>query len=160
MTAWSRVLGVDFSGGKNAGNKIWIAEGVVSANGIEIESCQPARKLPGGATNRYSALRALVEHLAEQSGALAGLDFPFSLPARLIPERNWEDFILTFPQSYPSPEFFKSNCSLLGGSYELKRRTDVEARSRSLHTTSGSIDRPIGVSAMFCTHCLLTMPRA
>ena len=128
MTVWSRVLGVDFSGEKNAGNKIWIAEGVISTNGIEIESCLPARELPGGASNRSSAMRALVEHLSKQSGALAGLDFPFSLPARLIREQNWKDFISRFPQCYPSPEFFRSNCTLFGDGCEIKRRTDVEAR--------------------------------
>ena len=128
MTAWSRVLGIDFSGAKDAGNKIWIAEAIVNANGIEIESCMPVRKLPGGASDRDSALQVLVEYLAEQSGSLAGLDFPFSLPARLIRERNWKDFISTFPQCYPSPEFFRINCTARGGGYEIKRKTDLQAR--------------------------------
>lgn len=128
MTAQSRVLGIDFSGGRDAGNNIWVSEAVVAANGIEIESCQRARHLPGGAVDRNRALRALVEHLAANSYALAGLDFPFSLPARLIPEQSWEEFVSTFVQRYPSPAFFRVNCTVRGDGRELKRGTEVEAR--------------------------------
>ena len=127
MTARSRVLGVDFSGARDAGNKIWIAEAVVTANGIDIDSCRPARDLPGGAVDRDRALRALVEHLAGKADALAGLDFPFSLPATLIPDRSWEEFVSGFARCFPTPESFRDDCTDRGGG-ELKRRTDVEAR--------------------------------
>ena len=128
MNARSRVIGVDFSGARDAGNKIWIAEAIVTANGIEIESCQRARDLPGGAVDRESALRALVEHIAGQTDALAGFDFPFSLPATLIYDRSWEEFVFAFAQRYATPETFRDDCTDRGDGRELKRRTDVDAR--------------------------------
>ncbi len=128
MTARSRVLGVDFSGARDAGTKIWIAEAIVTANGIEIESCRRARDLPGGAVDRDRALRALVEHLAGKTDALAGLDFPFSLPPELIPDQSWEEFVSGFARRFPTPASFRDDCTDRGGGHELKRRTDVEAR--------------------------------
>ncbi len=128
MTSRSRVLGVDFSGARDAGNKIWIAEADVTGNGIEIGSCMRARELPGGAIDRKGALRALAEHLAGQGHALAGLDFPFSLPRQLIPESRWEDFVAGFARRHPTPESFREHCNARGGGRELKRRTDIEAR--------------------------------
>ena len=128
MTARSRVVGVDFSGARDAGNKIWIAEAVATASGIEIVSCQRARDLPGGAVDRESALRALVEHIAGQTDAIAGFDFPFSLPATLIFERRWEEFISGFARRYATPETFRADCTDRSDGRELKRRTDVEAR--------------------------------
>jgi hypothetical protein len=128
MTARSRVLGIDFSGARDAGNKIWIAEAIVTSHGIEIESCKRARDLPGGAVDRESALRALVEHIAGKSDALAGFDFPFSLPATLISESSWENFVLAFAGRYPTPGSFRDDCATRTGGRELKRRTDIEAR--------------------------------
>ena len=128
MTDWSRVLGVDFSGARDAGNKIWIAEAVVTGNGIEIESCRRARDLPGGAVDRESALRALVDYLAGKTDALAGLDFPFSLPVTMISESSWEEFVSAFARRYQTPEYFRDDCAERGDGHELKRRTDVEAR--------------------------------
>ena len=128
MTARSRVLGVDFSGARDAGNKIWIAEGIVTANGVEIYSCKRARDLPGGAVDLDRALRALVEHLAGKTDALAGLDFPFSLPRELIADPSWNVFVLEFAKQHSTPESFRDDCTRRAGGRELKRRTDVEAR--------------------------------
>lgn len=128
MMSRARVLGVDFSGARDAGNKIWIAEAHVTGDGIEIDSCLRARDLAGGAVDRAAALRALTRHLAGRGHALAGLDFPFSLPRRLIPESRWEDFIAGFARRYPTPEAFRDHCTARGGGRELKRRTDIEAR--------------------------------
>ncbi len=125
--ARSRVLGVDFSGAVDAGNRIWIAEATVTGAGIEIQSCRRARDLPGGAADRDSALRALTGHLALQTDAVAGLDFPFSLPSSLIHEASWEDFVAGFAGRYPTPERFRADCTDRGAGRELKRRTDFEA---------------------------------
>ena len=128
MTARSRVLGVDFSGARDAGNKIWIAEGTLTETGIEIISCRRARDLAGGTIERYGALRALTAHLATQVDAIAGLDFPFSLPPSLIREESWEEFVRGFAARYPTPEEFRDDCTRRAEGRELKRRTDVEAR--------------------------------
>ncbi len=128
MTVRSRVVGVDFSGARDAGNKIWIADARVSEDGIEVDSCIRARDLPGGAVERDGALRALIEYLAAGTDALAGLDFPFSLPPSLIREASWEEFVSGFAERYPAPESFRADCTIRSGGRELKRRTDCEAR--------------------------------
>ena len=39
------IYGIDFSGAQDAGNKIWIAEGVVKVDSLFIEDCYRARDL-------------------------------------------------------------------------------------------------------------------
>lgn len=43
----NRVLGMDFSGGVKAGNRIWIAIGHIIENGFRLEDYYQARDLPG-----------------------------------------------------------------------------------------------------------------
>jgi hypothetical protein len=128
MIPRTRVVGVDFSGARNAGNKIWVAEAEVTPRGIEVVSCRQARDLPDGGADRDRALRALVAYLAEQSDAIVGFDFPFSLPSALIAETGWEGFVGAFAERYPTPEAFREDCAARSDGRELKRRTDVEAR--------------------------------
>ena len=40
------VYGVDFSGARDAGEKIWIASGVIEADTLRIDACQQAGNLP------------------------------------------------------------------------------------------------------------------
>ena len=40
-----RVYGVDFSGAKDAGKKIWIAQAVPRGQGIMVEACSPSTEL-------------------------------------------------------------------------------------------------------------------
>lgn len=119
---------MDFSGARDAGKRIWVAEGVATAKGVKIESCRRARDLPGGAVGLDAALGALVTHIASAGDAVIGLDFPFSLPESLITEPDWESFIASFAGKYPTADSFRDACRLATGGKELKRRTDVEAR--------------------------------
>lgn len=128
MTPRTRVVGVDFSGARDAGNKIWIAESEVAEAGLRILSCRRARELPNGAVERDGALRALADYLAGQGDIVAGLDFPFSLPPELIREPSWERFVRGFTTRYPTPERFRADCARRADGRELKRRTDVEAQ--------------------------------
>ena len=123
-----RVIGVDFSGAKRAGDHIWIAVGTQSRGRLTLDSCRPARELAGGARDRDPALAALVAFLASERRAAAGLDFPFSLPKSLIEETGWEDFLRAFPGRYPDAESLQADCRRAAGGRELKRRTDVEAK--------------------------------
>lgn len=129
MSGRRHVVGVDFSGARDAGNRIWIAEGEIENGAVRIETCFPARDLPGSAAARRAALAALVEFLAAQDGAVIGLDFPFGLPVPLIAEATWEAFVAAFPARYGSAEGFRAACNEAAGGRELKRRTDVEART-------------------------------
>lgn len=123
-----RVLGVDFSGARQAGDHIWIAAGTQKGGRLSLESCRPAHELPGGGRDRQSALAALTALLESERLAAAGLDFPFGLPRSLVPEERWEDFVRAFPRRYPDAGSFREACRRAAAGRELKRRTDVEAR--------------------------------
>ena len=123
-----RVLGVDFSGARQAGDHIWIAVGTQNGGRLSLESCLPAHELPGGGRDRQSALAALNAFLKSERRAAAGLDFPFGLPRSLVAEERWEDFVRAFPRRYPDADSFREACRRAAAGRELKRRTDVEAR--------------------------------
>ncbi len=76
--------GVDFSAAANAGRNIWIAAGRATGDGLTIEDCRPAERLPGGGRRRHQALAALREWIAGQGVAAIGMDFPFGLPLPLV----------------------------------------------------------------------------
>ncbi|MEP9412637.1 MAG: hypothetical protein HRF42_14830 [Candidatus Brocadia sp.] len=58
-----------------------------------------------------------------------GIDFPFGLPQSLIKEKDWEAFVLSFPQKYPNAEEFRKSLYISSGGYELKRVTDRECQT-------------------------------
>jgi hypothetical protein len=128
MTPRRRVVGVDFSGARDAGRLIWIAEGRLVSGSVRVEACFSATDLPGGGTERDAAHAALVAYLALQSDALVGLDLPFSLPRALIPDRAWVDFVRAYPARFATSAEFRSAAVAAGNGRELKRRTDIETR--------------------------------
>lgn len=124
-----RVYGVDFSGAKDAGRKVWIAAGIRDGTTFRLESCRPAESLPNGSRRRNNCYAALRELLVGDTNTAAGFDFPFSLPASLVNEASWEDFVLAFPMRYPDSESFRSACRTKTGGKEYKRRTDTEQQT-------------------------------
>lgn len=124
-----RVAGVDFSGARNAGRLIWIAEGRRTAgSGVEIETLVRADELPGGATALKPALDALVAHAAKLTEHAIGFDFPFGLPRPLIREANWKTFIANFAERYPDMFVFRDACRAAADGREIRRKTDACAR--------------------------------
>lgn len=123
-----RVIGVDFSGARQAGDRIWIAVGTQIRGCLTLEECFPARELSNGDRDRDSALAALRTFLAGERRAAAGLDFPFSLPKPLIRETRWEAFLRAFPGRYPDADSLRESCRGAANGRELKRRTDGSAR--------------------------------
>jgi hypothetical protein len=128
-TGCRRVYGVDFSGAKDAGNRIWIASGIVDEDALLIEACYRARDLPGSARGRERCLEALRCFIAEETGAAFGLDFPFGLPRELVAQDSWQGFALSFPEFYASPEALRRFCREAAGGRELKRVTDRESNT-------------------------------
>jgi len=124
-----RIYGIDFSGAKDAGNKIWIAKGVPVGDRLLIEECFRAAGLPNSGKRVETCLPALVHLIRSETNAAFGFDFPFGLPASLVKEKTWEQFVAAFPEKYRSPEAFRESCrqANLGG--ESKRKTDTEART-------------------------------
>ena len=123
------IYGVDFSGGANAGKKIWIASGCVENGALRIDECRRAQDLPGSGADRDPALAALRAFIAAQPDSAIGLDFPFSLPRALLGEDGWPRFVESFPERFPTPESFRAACRAASGGAELKRVTDLECRT-------------------------------
>jgi len=122
-----QVYGVDFSGATDAGKKIWITKGVIEGETLRIEACCQAAVLPGSAVERDPCLAALRDFIARKTDSAFGLDFPFGLPRNLVKMDTWEDFVLFFPASYPTPDAFRDACRRAAGGSELKRVTDLES---------------------------------
>ena len=74
------IYGIDFSGAKDAGKKIWLAEGVVRGDSLLIEDCFRARDLQDSGNELDICLPALKDFMKENQDAAFGLDFPFGLP--------------------------------------------------------------------------------
>jgi hypothetical protein len=133
-----RIYGVDFSGAAKAGKKIWIASGVIEGSPLRIEACRRAADLPGlplsaaqgqVGQDRGRCLASLRDFVQREAASAFGFDFPFGLPRDLVAEDSWEEFILSFPDRYASPEEFRETCRKAAGDSELKRVTDQESRT-------------------------------
>jgi len=129
-----RIYGIDFSGAKDAGNKIWISSGDISKNILRIDMCCPVSSLHDLDPERDQCLTVLREFISKQTNAVFGMDFPFGLPARLVENSDWESFICSFAKKFKTIEYFK--CAIKGfkkvcykecGRKEIKRRTDEQA---------------------------------
>ena len=127
------VVGVDFSGAVDAGRKIWLAWCSVKGDRLVVDACVRGADLPGSGRERGACLAALRSVLANADAAVAGLDFPFSLPRPLIPDDSWDAFARCFPERYPVAETFKRECAettvAKTGQRELRRQTDRDAKT-------------------------------
>jgi hypothetical protein len=123
------VYGVDFSGARDAGRKIWIARGIIEEAGLFVTECFQAKDLPDSGEDRERSHRALREFVNKQKNSIFGMDFPFGLPKTLVKEGSWEEWLLAFKDRYTSPEQFRGLCTVTSGGKELKRLTDVEKRT-------------------------------
>jgi hypothetical protein len=124
-----QIYGVDFSGAARAGKKIWITHSLVEGRKLRIEKCFQAEHLPGSGQERGRCLAALRDFVRQEQAGIFGFDFPFGLPYSLVSEKTWEDFVLSFPHAYNSPEQFRDTSRRLAGGRELKRVTDHDART-------------------------------
>ena len=120
----SKVYGVDFSGAKKTGSKIWIASALIVRDVLKIEDCFQAKDLPGSSAERDSCLQALCHFISSQKACAFGLDFPFGLPKKVIKANSWEEFVLSFGNHYPDSEQFREICWVAAGNCEERRDTD------------------------------------
>ena len=128
MTLRPRVAGVDFSGARDAGKHIWVAEGAPTPDGVRIDSLRRADALPCSGAAFDAAMPGLCAHIATLTDSIVGFDFPFSIPAPLIGQSTWSAFVRDFALRYPTPEDFRESCRATTGGKELKRETDIEAK--------------------------------
>jgi len=102
------IWGVDFSGAKLAGEKIWVAQARLQGEELLVE--------------REVALAALVRVLGADQNAVAGLDFPFSLARESLGETSYADF-LRQSAAFPDADAFKEAHT------DARRRTDIEGKT-------------------------------
>ncbi|CAN5721034.1 DUF429 domain-containing protein [soil metagenome] len=129
----TKIFGIDFSGAVTAGRKIWIAEATVESDSLRIDSCIRACDLVDSGSERDRCLTALREFLGRPGNDVYGLDFPFGLPAVLVKQASWTEFVLSFRDQYETPAAFREACTQIAlqetGSKERKRQTDDEAKT-------------------------------
>lgn len=125
-----RAIGIDFSGAKNAGQLIWIAEGTIGTTGVfNLERCAPAFERLACGKPREAALPALTAWIAKQTDAVIGCDFPFSLPAEVIADQTWHEFARLFGDRFTNAQSFHDICHVHTGGKEPKRVTDLDAKT-------------------------------
>jgi hypothetical protein len=124
-----QIHGVDFSGASDAGRRIWIASGELAGEGLRLDSCRPAEALPGSGRAREPCFAALRAFVAAEARAVFALDFPFALPAAMMPKGSWEAFALTFEERHADAEAFLAACRAAGEGRELWRATDRETKT-------------------------------
>lgn len=144
----SRVFGVDFSADRaRAGEKLWIAEGVVAAAdggtavdadgkpagdadpGFRIVDCRRATGYLGVDRRRAASIPALTRFLGGLEGdAVAGLDFPFGLPAEVVAADAWPAFLRQLPGWADDPQDLaresEARAALDGDAAGLRRATE------------------------------------
>jgi hypothetical protein len=127
-----KFVGIDFSGAKDAGKKIWIAEGVLDGEQVDVHRLRPARDLTDGARDLTSALAALRNYIRTLGPATIGIDAPNSLPSKFEPG-DWSAWLVNFSKAHLTPQTFKSSCTERwlqlseGNAKEGRRECDKEA---------------------------------
>lgn len=124
----SEVFGIDFSGGKQAGRKVWVARAEAVLGGVHVLDVRPGCDLPGSGVAVEAcmpALRALIEAHPE---ATFGIDAPFGLHGDLFAEPDWPRFLAGFAARYVDAKAFRDDYRARSGGKEWWRPTDKEAK--------------------------------
>lgn len=120
------VFGIDFSGAKHAGRKIWLAQLRPAPEGAALVMLVQASAFWPGAASRDAVLPHLRAFIAAQRGALFGMDFPISLAASMIPYPDWDAFVRHFDADYPNADALYRAGQASG---QPRRHTDYDART-------------------------------
>jgi very-short-patch-repair endonuclease len=115
------ILGVDFSGAAQAGEKIWVSRAHFEGETLRFDFLERAADLPGGSTERAPALAALTKWILANPNAACGLDFPFSLHHQNL-ETHWRDWLSTVSR-FDDAQTFKA------AFVDERRRTDINAKA-------------------------------
>ena len=97
------VYGVDFSAARDsAGASTWVARCVVDGGTLAVAELASASEFLGlDSTRRDDVLPALADRLGDAAApAVAGLDFPFSLPAWVLGDDDWRSFVEATPERW------------------------------------------------------------
>lgn len=126
------VYGIDFSGSKSPGQKVWITKASLTGSSeqhLRVHDVRAAADL-FSATHRSEVLAELRELIREQDAGVVGLDFPFSLSQSYLPTNDWEEFLEGFAQTFENEEI-----DAFPGRYksdgEARRETDYRYGGQS-----------------------------
>ncbi|MFC6836491.1 DUF429 domain-containing protein [Halomarina ordinaria] len=129
------VIGVDFSGARDAGAKTWVAAATWCDGTLRVTDCRSLAARAGTA-DRAPALSHLCDLLAAHDGP-AGLDFSFGLPrAVLDPAATWPDG-LAIVAAHEGPDALRATCTERAHAHAdgdrtfLKRATDERTGASS-----------------------------
>jgi hypothetical protein len=119
--------GIDFSGAKDAGRKIWLCR-LSARPQLKVAELLRCDQLPGSGVARETALASLCKYLQGRKDAVCGFDFPFSLPRCAIREPSWRAWVES-TRSFAEADGFRAEMLARSGGRELRRYTDAEART-------------------------------
>ncbi len=132
FTPIARVVGIDFSGARQAGENLWCAHAsVLDGGSLRLDRLErPADQL--GAADRGSVYAHLRSEIASRDQTLFGIDFPFGLPVEL----GWPswDEIRRAVGDWPGDamSFGRHCCERAmanSGRMHIRRTTDIETRT-------------------------------
>jgi hypothetical protein len=127
------VYGVVHGGEPGAEGRTWVTRGVVTDGVLSIDRCTPASEWFESAAGTQTLTTFLADLPAT---AAAGLDFPFGLPAAIVTEETWREFLRELPSWCDSPADLRRRCErrvrLIDGSSDVRvRATDAPLSSMS-----------------------------
>ncbi|MFD1586924.1 DUF429 domain-containing protein [Halorientalis brevis] len=99
--------GIDFSGARQAGHGIWLAEATVDGDSLRVESCASAADRFGVA-ERAPCLGRLCAFLRDAS--VVGLDVSFGVPAPVHGRDTWEDSLEWVATAATDVDGFEEAC--------------------------------------------------
>lgn len=122
------IYGVDFSAAKSdAGRNTWIAEGRGSDDRLVVEHLSDASGRLDCDPGRDSTLPALLDGIfaAEEEPKAIGFDVPFGLPAGLLGDANWREFLQDVADRWGVLDEVGDPVSLYVAARELAEQDDV-----------------------------------
>jgi hypothetical protein len=155
------VVGVDFSGARDARENVWIAECERTSAGLRLVACAPAsERLEPAGPDPGATTDALVGFVRGLDGAAVGVDVPFSLPAavaRGLGATTWRETLETVA-GFADPSAMDAACqAATPGSRTYARRACDDAlgsfspyhffvKKQTYHGTTGLL-RPLVTAA-------------
>jgi hypothetical protein len=128
----TKVYGIDFSGSKSPGRKIWITEANVTDTPdrhLAVQDISAATELFSG-THRSEVLAELRDFIRQSDAAVVGLDFPFSLSQSSIAAEDWEEFLERFANVFNGQDI-EAYPGVYESDGEARRETDFRFGGQS-----------------------------
>ena len=123
-----QILGIDFSGARDAGQKIWLTVCIERDGALHVKSSVPAGT-QFDADSRAACLRGV--HAAIRRADVVGLDVPFGLPAAVHDRESWAS-VASMIADNPDPQTLQKDCveraveTTSGEQRYLRRVTDED----------------------------------